>query len=131
MLLQNRRIWKWSKILCQINQEILKASRNNHRSWKALQLLCTWLEGFAEGILQVVLFTVLCFKWSVKKHCVTKILQGSWERFLYENSCKFNSYKFSYKFTFILFFVLSYNPKARMKFSFGGLVTRNSFAFCL
>ena len=33
--------------------------------------------GFAEGILQVVLFTVLCFKWSVKKHCVAKILKQS------------------------------------------------------
>ena len=33
-----RRIWNWSKILCQRNQEILKVSKNHHNSWKALQL---------------------------------------------------------------------------------------------
>ena len=26
-----------------INQEILNASTNNHRSWKSLQLMCLWL----------------------------------------------------------------------------------------
>ena len=43
-------------------------------------LACRW-RGFAAGVLQVVLFTVLCFKWSVKRHSVAKILQGIWERF--------------------------------------------------
>ena len=28
------------------------------------------------GVLQVVLFTISCFKGSVKKHCIAKILQG-------------------------------------------------------
>ena len=36
---------------------------------------------FAEAILHVVLFTVLCFKWSVKKHCVGKVLMVFWEAF--------------------------------------------------
>ena len=40
--------------------------------------------GCAESILQIVLFTILCFKWSVKKHCVTKSLQETWEISLHE-----------------------------------------------
>ena len=71
-----RRIEKWSKILCQINQESWK-------SWKIIvevgkffnQRAHSWW-GFTEGVLQVALFTALCFKWPVKKHCVAKILQG-------------------------------------------------------
>ena len=31
------------KIICQINQEIMKTSDNNHNSWKALQLAHTYL----------------------------------------------------------------------------------------
>ena len=34
-----------------------------------------------EGIMQVILFTILDFNWTVKKHCVVKILQGIWETF--------------------------------------------------
>ena len=29
------------KILCQINWEIMKTSKNNQSSWKALRLMCT------------------------------------------------------------------------------------------
>ena len=29
------------KNICQINQKILKVSKSNHSSWKALQLMCT------------------------------------------------------------------------------------------
>ena len=35
-----RRIWEWSKIICQINQEIIKASKNNRSSSKTFQLIC-------------------------------------------------------------------------------------------
>ena len=59
---------------------------------------------FAEGVLPEILFTVLSFKWSVKKHCLAKILQGVWETFLYENSRNCNLYKFSYKFTLQIHF---------------------------
>ena len=55
------------------------------------------------GVLQVVLFTVLRFKWSVKKHSVTKVLLEILEMFLHENNRNYNSYRFSYKFSFILF----------------------------
>ena len=82
------------------------------------------------GVLQVVLFTILCFKGSVKKHCIAKILQGIWERFLYENNRNYNFYKFSYKFTFIPFLSFHRNQKQESDFQqIGGLVTRNSFAF--
>ena len=71
--------------------------------------------GFAEGTLKVEFFTVLCFRWSVKKHCVPKILRGIYERFSYENNHKSNIYKFSYKFSDIA--VLSEKPKKRIRFS--------------
>ena len=55
-------------------------------------------------ILQVVLFTILCFKRSAKEHLVSKILLAICVTFLYENSFNSNSLKFSYKLAFILFF---------------------------
>ena len=84
------------------------------------------------GVLQVVLFTVLPFKWSLKQHCVAKILQRIWERFLYENNLNYHSYKFSYKFTSNFFLYFDRNQKQESNFQqFSGLVTRNGFAFCL
>ena len=61
-------------------------------------------------------YTVLWFKWSVKKHCVTKVLLAIWEMFFDENNCNCNSYRCGYKFAFILFFVLSCKTKTRIKF---------------
>ena len=55
---------------------------------------------YSEDILQVVLFTVLWFKWSVKKHCLAKVLRAMLEMFLHENNCNHNSYKCSHKFVF-------------------------------
>ena len=43
----------------------------------------------------------------MKKQSVGKILQGIWERFLDENDCNYNSYKFNYKFSSIPFFAFS------------------------
>ena len=59
------------KKLHHVNQEILKASKKITTVGK---LLVSW-RGFAEGVLQVVLFTVLCFNWSAKKQCVARIFQ--------------------------------------------------------
>ena len=42
--------------------------------------------GLAEGILKVTLFMVLCFKCSVKEHCVAKIFLAIWGTFLNENN---------------------------------------------
>ena len=60
-------------------------------------------QGFAEVVLQVVLLTVLWFKWSVKKYCVVKVLLATWQIFLHENNFNYKSFRFSHKFTFIHF----------------------------
>ena len=68
----------------------------------------------------------------MKKHRATKILQGIGEIFLYENNRNCNFYKFSYKLTFIPFVFFNRNQNQKPNFQqVGGLVTRNSFAFCL
>ena len=74
---------------------------------KLLNLCAQSWWGFAEGVIQFVLFTILWFKWSVKKHFVAKVLVAIWEIFSHENDRNYNSYRFSYKFVF----VLSYKPK--------------------
>ena len=71
-------------------------------------------------------------KWSVKKHCVVKVLLAFWETFLNENNSTYDSYRFSYKFNFIL--ILSFLTTQKEESSFqkvGGLVMRNVFVFCL
>ena len=87
--------------------------------------------GFAEGDLQVVLFTVL---WSSDqwKNTVVKVLLAFWETFLNENNSTYDSYRFSYKFNFVL--ILSFLTSQKEESSFqkvGGLVMRNVFVFCL
>ena len=42
-------------------------------------------------------FAVLCFKWSVKKYWVAKILLALWDAFLHEKNCNYNLWKFCYK----------------------------------
>ena len=82
----------------------------------------------AEGVLQVVLFIVLWFKWSVEKHCVVKVLLAVWEILLRKKNCKYNFYRFRYKFTFILF--LSFLPNQNQESSFqqvGGLLTNEKY----
>ena len=78
------------------------------------------------------MFTVLYFKRSVKKHCVAKILPGTWERFLDEKNRNYNSYNINYRFVFIPFFSFCRNQKQESNFQkFGDLVTRSIFPFCL
>ena len=130
---QVRRIWKWSKILRQINQEILKTSKNNCKFSKAFHLMCHYLARICwEHSIQVFLFAVFWFKWSVKKHCVTKVLLAIWETILLENNRNYNSYRFSYKFVFTLFLWFLTNRKQESGFhQVGGLVMRNIAVFCL
>ena len=72
-------------------------------------------QGYTEGFLQVVLFTV---SWSVKKHYVAKVLLAIGEIF-------------SYKFAFILFLSFLTNQIQESGFKqFGDLVTRNVSVFC-
>ena len=114
----------------QINKEILKASKNNHSSWRATQLIHTQLARIWRRFERVVLFKILCLKWPVKKYCAGKILQGISERFLYENDRDYNSYKFSYKFTFIPFLSIHRNQKQGSNFQqVDDLVTRNTIGF--
>ena len=94
--------------------------------------MCTLLARICWGRSASFLFTVLCFKWSVKKSCVARILQGILERFLYDNNCNCNSYKFSYKFAFIPVLSFRRNQKQELKFQqVGDLVTINISAFSL
>ena len=72
------------------------------------------------------------FKWSVKKRCVAKVLLVIREIFLHENNRNYNSYRFSYKFAFILFLSFLTNQKQESGFQqVDGLVTRNFSFFCL
>ena len=123
---QIRRIEKWSEILCKIKHEILKVSKNKKKvrvgsssnSWKR----------FAEGFLRVFLFPVSCFKRSVKKH---KPFTRNLRVFLYGNNRNYNSYKFSYKFTFIPFFSFRRNQKQESNFQQDcSLVTKHVSVFC-
>ena len=51
---------------------------------------------------------------------------------LHQNNRNYNSYRFSYKFAFILFLSFLTNQKQESGFrQVGGLVTRNISAFCL
>ena len=105
------------------NSESLK---NNGNSLKSFQLMGHTWQGVAEGVLQFALFPVLGFKWSVKKHCVVKVLQD----ILHENNRNCNSYRFSYKFAFIFFLPSLTNQEQESSFQqVGGLVTRNISAF--
>ena len=80
--------------------------------------------------LQVVLLTVLWFKWSARKHCVAKLLPAMRELLLHENNHNYNSYRFSYKFAFILALSFLTNQKQQSCFQqVGGLVTTTSFVF--
>ena len=81
---------------------------------------------------KTVLFTVLWFKWSVKKGWVAKDLLAVWEIFLNENNRNYISYTFSYKFAFFLFLSFLTNQKQESGFQYVGvLVTRNIYVFCL
>ena len=50
----------------------MKASKTNHNSWKALQLMCIYLAKIYWGSSASCLFTVLYFKSSVKKTLSSK-----------------------------------------------------------
>ena len=68
---------------------------------------------FVAGVLEVLFFPVLWFKWSVYKHCLAKVLLAIWQIFLHENNCNYNSYKFRYKFAFIPFLPLLRETKTK------------------
>ena len=99
----------------------IKASKNTHTS----------LYNVGEDLLGMFckLFYLQCCVSS--DYCVAKILPAVWETVLYKNNCSYDSYKFSYKFVFILFSPLRRIEKQESSFQqVGGLVTRNITYFC-
>ena len=84
------------------------------------------------SVLEFFLFTVLWFEGSVKKHCVAKVSLAIWEMFLHENNSNYNSYRFSYKFTFIQILSFFINQKKESGFQqVDGLLMKNIYVFCL
>ena len=82
------------------------------------------------AMLQVVLFTALFFKLSVKKHSIEKILQTIWKASLNEST--YNFCKFSYKFAFIPLLSIRKIPKQAPVFQpVGDLVTKHFSVFIL
>ena len=68
----------------------------------------------------------------MKKHSPAKFLLAMKEISLHENNCNCNSYKVSYKFTFIPFLSFLRNQKQESNFKqVGGLVRRNISVFSL
>ena len=64
----------------------------------------------------------------MKKQCVAKVLLAIREIFLHEINRNYNSYRFGYKFAFILFLAfLTYQKQESGFQQVGGLVTRNTF----
>ena len=106
------------KILCQINQEILKASQNNRNSSKAFQLRCPYLAricwGHSTGF---VIYNFVIQVISEKTLCSKGFASNLRDIFTW----KYRNYN-SYKFIFILWIGFH---------QVGGLVTRNISAFCL
>ena len=52
----------------------------------------------------------------MKRHCVAEVLLAIWDIFLHDNNRKYNSYRFSYKFAFML--VLSFLTNQKQKSGF-------------
>ena len=68
----------------------------------------------------------------MKKYCVTKVLLALSDKVLHENNRKYNSYRFSCKFAFILFLSFLTNQKKESGFhQVGDMVKRNICALCL
>ena len=68
----------------------------------------------------------------MKKSCIAKALLAIWVIFLRENKRNYNSYKFSYKFTFILYWSILTNQKQESSLQqFVGLITKIISVFCL
>ena len=85
--------------MCQINQKIIKASKNIIKIGRLTNWCSYSWQGFTEGILHVVLFIYswwsgtnekTLIRWSKKKHGLVNILMTVWATFLYESHCNYN-----------------------------------------
>ena len=102
------------------------ASKNNSNSSKAFQLMCPYLAKICWG--RSTGSFIYSFVIQVIKHCVAKVLLTMWEMFLNENNRNYNSYRFSYKFAFILFLSFLINQKQESG-QVGGLAMKIYFCF--
>ena len=108
----------WS--LCQINQEIWKPQKKkkkkNRNSSKTSQLMCPRLARICWGrSIGYFLYSFVIQVISEKKK-LAKVLLLIWEIFLHENNRNCNFYRFTYKFTFVLFLPFLTNQKTRIRF---------------
>ena len=78
---------------------------NNPNSWKILHPMCTDLVKVYCGRSTGLFKYSFPFRVIYQTRNVAKIMLPVWETFLHENNCcNYNSYKFSYQFTFIILF---------------------------
>ena len=128
----NKENLKVVKILCQIYQEIMKASKTNQSSCKALQLMWTLLVRICRGQSTSVFVYGFVFQVISEKTLSSKDFTRNFRGILCENISNFNSYKFTYKFDLIPVLSFCRNQKVESKFQqVGDLKTRNISAFCL
>ena len=110
-------------MLCQLNQEILKASKNNRNSSKAFQLVCSQLARIRRR------FSTGCFIYNFVIQVISEKSLCSKD---FSSNLRDNSYRFCYKFAFILFLSFLTNQKQESCFQqVGGLVMRKFSVFCL
>ena len=81
-------------VLFQINQEILKASKNNHNSSNVLQLSVLIVCKDLLRTFYKFLYLWFCDSSDQGKSAVTKLLLAILKVFLHENNCNYSSYRF-------------------------------------
>ena len=102
---------------CQINQEILKTSKNNPRSSKAFQLMCTELAKVCLGGSTICLIYCAAIQVMSEKTLPSKSFTSNLRDI------------FTWKLTFLSFFSPFLQTKSKIQVL--GLVIRNISVFCL
>ena len=108
----------WS--LCQINQEIWKPQKKKKKiKSQQFKNFSTNVPTVGEDLLRAFyrLFSLqFCDSSDQWKKKLAKVLLLIWEIFLHENNRNCNFYRFTYKFTFVLFLPFLTNQKTRIRF---------------
>ena len=112
------------------NQEILKASKNNHNSSKALRRVCSWLVRILWGRSTSSVIYDFVIQVISEKTMPSKAFTSKFETYLYMKVIVIiNNYKY-FKLVANLFLLSCKFQKSSFN-QVGGLVTRNVFVFCL
>ena len=105
-------------MFCQINQEIVKTSKNNQSSWKALRLMCTQLPRICCGHSKSCFIYSFVFKViSEKKNTVQQRFHKEFERDFHTKIIVTIIPTDQLEICFYSLFTLSQKLKARIKFS--------------